>query len=42
MNQFLKLKPQDKCLGILYIGYPSIEWPQGQRKPIEYITDWNE
>ena len=42
MNQFLELSSQDKCLGILYIGYPSIEWPNGQRKPIEYVTDWNE
>ena len=42
MNTFLKLKEKDKCLGVLYLGYPSIEWPKGQRKPIEYITDWNE
>ena len=42
MNQFLELSSQDKCLGILYVGYPSIEWPNGQRKPIEYVTDWYE
>lgn len=42
MNTFLKLKEKDKCLGILYLGYPSIDWPKGQRKPIEYLTDWNE
>jgi hypothetical protein len=29
-------------LGILYLGYTTIDWPKGQRKPIEYITDWNE
>ena len=42
MNKFLKLKPEDKCLGVLYVGYPSIDWPKGQRKPIEYLTEWNE
>ena len=42
MNKFLKLKTEDKCLGILYVGYPSIDWPKGQRKPIEYLTEWNE
>ena len=42
MNKFLKLNPEDKCLGVLYVGYPSIDWPKGQRKPIEYLTEWNE
>ena len=42
MNKFLKLKTEDKCLGVLYVGYPSIDWPKGQRKPIEYLTEWNE
>jgi len=41
MNKFLKLKPEDKCLGVLYVGYPSIDWPKGQRKPIEYLTEWH-
>ena len=41
MNKFLKLNPEDKCLGVLYVGYPSIDWPKGQRKPIEYLTEWN-
>jgi len=41
-NDFLNLKTEDKCLGFFYIGYPDIEWPKGQRKPIEYLTDWIE
>ena len=41
MKTYLKLKSEDKCLGILYLGYPTIEWPKGQRKPIEYLTEWN-
>lgn len=40
VNEFLKLGEKDKCLGIFYMGYPSIEWPKGQRKPIEYLTEW--
>ncbi len=37
---FLGLNTKDKCLGLLYLGYPAGEWPQGQRKPIEYLTQW--
>jgi nitroreductase len=40
MNEFLGINEKDKCLGILYIGYPEKEWPKGQRKPIEYFTEW--
>lgn len=39
---FLGLNTKDKCLGLLYLGYPSEEWPAGQRKPIEYLTQWIE
>jgi nitroreductase len=37
---FLNLNEEDKCLGFFYIGYPAIDWPKGQRKPIEYVTEW--
>jgi nitroreductase len=40
MKDFLGLGQKDKCLGLFYIGYPAGEWPKGQRKPIEYITEW--
>ncbi|MFT5581280.1 MAG: nitroreductase [Lentimonas sp.] len=40
MNDFLGLRKQDKCLGLFYVGYTNEEWPQGQRKPIEYLTEW--
>ncbi|TNE74062.1 MAG: nitroreductase [Bacteroidetes bacterium] len=40
MNEFLGLDPEDKCLGLFYIGYPSIEWPKAHRKPLEYNTEW--
>ena len=37
---FLNLKENDRVLGFLYIGYPDIEWPKGQRRPQEYYTKW--
>jgi nitroreductase len=40
MNRFLGLQEQDKCLGLLYIGYPAGDWPRGHRKPLEYVTEW--
>ena len=40
MNQFLGLQPKDKCLGLIYIGYPSIDWPTSHRIPLEYHTEW--
>lgn len=40
MNEFLEINEKDKCLGLFYMGYPAIEWPKGQRKPIEYLTTW--
>lgn len=39
-NEFLGLKEKDKCLGLFYIGYPSIEWPTAHRRPLEYTTEW--
>ena len=42
MNEFLGLGEKDKCLGLFYIGYPSIDWPAAHRKPIEYTTKWFE
>jgi len=40
MNDFLGLKEKDKCLGLFYLGYPSIEWPESHRKPLEYNSIW--
>lgn len=39
-KDFLGLAKKDRCLGFFYVGYPEIEWPKGQRKPIEYVTEW--
>jgi len=40
MNAFLGIEAEDKCLGIFYMGYPQEAWPKGQRKPLEYLTEW--
>ncbi len=40
MKEFLNLSEKDSCLGLFYLGYPSIEWPKSHRKPIEYLTTW--
>ncbi len=42
VKEYFELTEKDKCLGLFYIGYPAkeMEWPKGQRKPIEYITEW--
>jgi nitroreductase len=42
LKEFLGLSKDDKCLGYFYMGYPEGEWPKGQRRPIEYVTDWIE
>ncbi len=42
MNQLLDLGENDKCVGLFYVGYPAVEWPKGQRKPIEYVTTWKQ
>ncbi len=34
--------PDDKVLGLLYLGYPAAEWPKSHRKPLEYNTTWVE
>jgi nitroreductase len=40
MKDFLQLNEKDMCLGLIYLGYPAIEWPKQHRKPIEYVTTW--
>lgn len=41
IKDFLGLMEQDKFMGFLYLGYPSIPWPDGQRRPLEYFTKWH-
>lgn len=39
-RKFISLTEQQVCIGLFYLGYPEIEWPKGQRKPLEYVTSW--
>lgn len=42
LNDFLGLSVESKVVGLIYLGYPAGEWPKGQRRPIEYLTVWND
>jgi nitroreductase len=39
-KSFLGLNEADRCLGLVYVGYPEGEWPEQHRKPLEYSTRW--
>ena len=41
-HEFLNLKEGDRCLGLVYVGYPEGEWPEQHRRPLEYVTTWIE
>ncbi len=40
MRRFLKLSDEGIALGLFYMGYPSVEWPKGYRKPLEHVVRW--
>lgn len=40
MNAFLGLGPDDQCLGMFYVGWPSVEWPSGRRGPLDARVTW--
>jgi nitroreductase len=42
MKTFLGLQNDDRCLGILYVGYPTKEASESHRRPLEYVTEWIE
>jgi nitroreductase len=39
-HQFMDLNEGDRCLGLVYVGYPEGQWPEQHRKPLEYVTTW--
>lgn len=41
-NAKVGLDENDHCLGMLFLGYAPNEWPKGQRKPVEYVSEWIE
>jgi nitroreductase len=40
MVHFLGLGPEDRCLGLFYMGYPAGEWPKGYRKPLPDLVKY--
>jgi nitroreductase len=41
-HRFMELNEGDRCLGLIYIGYPDTDWPDQHRRPLEYSTTWIE
>jgi len=41
---WLGMGPEDKCLGLFYIGWPKagFVWPEARRKPVEQKIQWCE
>jgi nitroreductase len=37
---FLGLTPPARCLGFMYVGYPNVPWPEGERTPIADKVTW--
>jgi len=40
MRDFLGLPADGSAMGLFYIGYPAVEWPQSHRRPLETVTTW--
>jgi nitroreductase len=39
---FLGIEPPAKCLGLFYVGWPAVPWPEGERGPMEDKVIWRE
>lgn len=39
---WLRLGAEDRCVGLIYLGWPraGLGWPQGKRQPVEAKTVW--
>ena len=40
MARFLGIAPPSRCLGFLYLGWPSVPWPEAQRGPVAEKITW--
>lgn len=40
--RFLGLTPPQRCLGVLYLGFPSSEWPTSSRGPVSQKVTWRD
>ncbi len=42
MRQYLNLDPQDRAMGLFYLGSPIGTWPSGNRTPMDAKVTWRE
>ena len=40
VKQALSLPEEGKVMGLFYVGYPDVAWPQSHRWPLEFVTRW--
>lgn len=40
MNSFFELGPDDRALGLFYVGHTDIEWPEARRGPLDACVTW--
>jgi nitroreductase len=40
MNDFFALGPDDRCLGLFYLGWPGIAWPDARRGDLDANVEW--
>ena len=38
--QFVGLKPPERLLGFFFLGWPTIPWPEGERRPLSEKVRW--
>ena len=39
---FLGIAPPAQCIGLFYVGWPAIPWPESERGPVEDKVIWRE
>lgn len=42
MRDFIGLSGKDRALGLFYVGYPAIDWPESTRGPIDEKVKWHD
>lgn len=41
-HQNLKLSTNQRCVGLFYMGFTDMDWPEGHRAPVSEICEWKE